>query len=256
MYEALALSAFHLSVKNPSKSSIYLPEASALQAKAISFFTSAVPTVNKDNLLPAFLFSAILGLHYFCETFTLPSPDLDTFLDRLVHAVRILRGVHVLVGNNWEYIQNSDLKVLISVHNPVIDRDDEISHVFEDLRTTFTEFDNLSPVESKAYLEAISRLLWLYNSQPIDATSGSSLMGRMISAWPITLTAEYTELLNERKPEALLIMGYFSILLNLTRSFWAVGEAGSYLLAAIEGYLGEEWAELLAVPKRFVGSPP
>lgn len=255
MYEALALSAFHLSVTNPSQSSIYLSEASALQAKAIRLFTASTPMVNDDNLLPAFLFSAILGLHYFCETFALPSPDLDTFLDRLVHAVRLLRGVRALMGDKWDYIQNSDLKVLISVNNPVIDRDDDISHAFEDLHTTFTGFKNLSPVESKAYLEAISRLIWLYNSQPIDSTSGSSPMGRMVAAWPITLTAEYTELLNERKPEALLLMAYFSILLNLTRSFWAVGEAGSYLLAAIEEYLGEEWAELLAVPKRMVGPP-
>lgn len=147
---------------------------------------------------------------------------------------------------------------MLSEEGPVVDRDDDISHAFEDLRTTFTESKTLSPVESKAYLEAISRLLWLYNSQP-PIGSGTSTSadsnGRMVTAWPITLTADYTELLNARKPEALILMAYFSILLHTTRSFWAVGEAGSYLLAAIEEYLGQEWAESLAVPKRMVGPP-
>ena len=73
-----------------------------------------------------------------------------------------------------------------------------------------------------------------------------------MTTWPITISAEYTELLDERRPEALVVMAYFSILLHGRRSFWAVGNAGRYLLAAVDEYLGERWAEWLAVPKEMV----
>jgi len=43
-------------------------------------------------------------------------------------------------------------------------------------------------------------------------------------------------------------------LLHSRRAFWAVGDAGRVLLAAIEEYLGEEWAGWLVVPKGMV--PP
>ena len=73
-------------------------------------------------------------------------------------------------------------------------------------------------------------------------------------SWPINVSAEYTDLLHQRKPEALVVMAHFSILLHCRRSYWAVGEAGSFLLAAIEEYLGEEWAQWLLIPKEII--PP
>lgn len=255
MYETLALSAFHLSVQNSAKSSLYLAESTALQAHALSLFNSSSPTADKDNIIPAFLFSALLGLHFFCHTFVTPSSDLDTFLDRLVQSIRLLRGVRALIGDSWEVIKSSDIDILLQVHEgPVVDRDDEVNHAFEDLRTRLSQSYTLSAFEAHVYCEAIASMIWLHNSQASSSVVDGRSNARVVATWPIQISSEYTELLVERKPEALVVMAYFSILLHGKREFWAVGNAGRLLLSAIVEYLGDDWAEWLAVPRSMVPS--
>lgn len=253
MYEALAISAFHLSIMHPTQTDIYIPESTTLQAQALSLFNSSDLTGTQDNINAAFLFSALLGLHFFCDTFSTPCPDLNTFLDRLVQSIRLLRGVRTMVGDSWESIKTSDIRHLIQViDGPVADPDDEVTHALEDLRTNFSQSRTLSAFESKVYCEAITGLISAYNTNLTESSADTRLSSKMVMDWPITISAEYTELLNERKPEALVVMGYFSILLHMRRSFWAVGDAGRFLLAAIQEYLGEGWAHLLTVPKGMV----
>jgi hypothetical protein len=255
MYELLAISAFHLSTKHPSKSAIYLTESTTLQAHALFIFNSSTPTVNEDNLIPSFLFSAVVGLHFFCDIFSTPSPDLNTFLDRLVQSIQLLRGIRTVIGDSWKIILNSDIRSLLHDDDaPVVDRDDEVTHAFETLRTNFSQSHTLSAFESKIYCEAITGLLSVYNAEPADGTSDRPPSSRLVIAWPITLSAEFADLLTKRRPEALVVMAYFSILLHSRRKIWAVGDAGRFLLTTIEEYLGEGWVEWIAVPKGMV--PP
>lgn len=256
MYEALALSSIRLSISNPSKSELYITESNTLQALALSSFNSSTLTITQDNLNAAFLFSGLLGLHFFCDTFLTASPDLNTFLDRLVQAIQLLRGIRALVGVSWDAIKNSDIKCLLDADDrPLVDRNDEVTHAFEDLQASVAQSDIISAFESKVYFEAIIGLTKVYNSQPEDGTlDGPGVDSRMMMAWPINISAEYTDLLNQRKPVALIIMAYFSILLYQRRAFWAVGDAGRYLLTAIEEYLGEGWAEWLSMPKEIIRS--
>lgn len=255
MYEILSLSAFQLSFKNHEKTSLYLTEATALQEQALTLFNASNRTINQENVIPAFLFSAVLGLHYFSDSFSSPSPDIDSFLDRLVQSIRILRGVRATMGDSWEYIKQSDISILLHTYEgPVEDRNDHVTHAFENLQVKFSQSHTLSAFESKVYCEAIDRLIWVYNSQPQNSIIDGRQASRIVTTWPITISAEYTELLSERKPEALVVLAYFSILLHGSRSFWAVGDAGRFLLTVIEGYLGEDWGEWLREPRRMV--PP
>jgi hypothetical protein len=253
MYEVLALSALHLSIQHPSKSELYRTESNILQARSLSLFNSTTLVVNEENVVPAFLFSCVLGLHCFCDTFLAPGPDLNLFLGRLIQSIQLLRGVRTLVGNSWGIIRSSDIKGLISADDElVVDLDDDVTHAYENLRSKFSESHTISAFDSKVYCDAITRLIWVYNRPVLNNQCFGPLSSRMITAWPITIAAEYTNLLEGRKPEALVVMAYFSILLHTRREFWAVGDAGEVLLTAIADYLGEEWAEWLVVPKEMV----
>lgn len=161
-----------------------------------------------------------------------------------------------MVGDSRELLKDSDISCLLQDGQaPVVDRDDEVTHAFEDLRTRFSESHNLSAFESKVYCEAITGLIRVYNSQALDSTSDGPPNARMVTVWPITISAEYTDLLSERKPEALVVMAYFSILLHSKRAFWAVGDAGRVLLTAIKEYLGEGWFEWLTLPEGMISLP-
>ncbi|TVY33977.1 Sterol uptake control protein [Lachnellula subtilissima] len=225
------LAAIETMFRHPSKSTLYLTESTTLQSQALALFKSSTPTMTQENLIPAFLFSAILGLHFFCETFTTPSPDLNAFLDRLVQSIRLLRGVRVMMGDSWEVIKKSDISVLLQAHEgPVPNRNDAVTHAFSTLlsKISHSQSPSLSAFESKVYSEAIEGLLWTYNFAPPD--SALALDGppssRIVTTWPITISAEYTELLDERRPEALVVMAHFSILLHGRRSFLGSGGCG------------------------------
>ncbi|KAH8674814.1 hypothetical protein BGZ60DRAFT_404867 [Tricladium varicosporioides] len=252
MYETLAISAFHLSIKHPSKSDFYLTESTALQSQALSLFKSSSFIDNQDKILPAFLFSSVLGLHFFCETFSVPSLDLNAFLDRLVQSIQLLRGIRAMVGDSWEFIKNSEIKPLLVGEGPVVDRDDDVTHAFEDLYANISQSYTLSAFEIKVYCEAITKLIWVYNSRPLNSVSDGRANARMVMTWPITISAEYTELLQKRKPEALVVLAYFSILLHGSRALWAVGDAGRFLLNVIGDFLGEGWDKWLTIPRSMV----
>ncbi|KAH8588235.1 hypothetical protein B0O99DRAFT_525418 [Bisporella sp. PMI_857] len=253
MCEVLAISAFRLSIQRPSKSKLYRTESITLQTQALSHFNSLAHVYNQDNIIPYFLFSAVLGLHVLCDSLLSPSPDLSSFLDRLVQSMQLLKGVRTMVGNSWEFIKNSDAKHLMQPYDwPAMHHDNEVTRAFEHLRTKFHRSDTLSTLESKVYCEAVTSLISVYNSQPLEIIADERPIGRMLMAWPIQVSAEYTEFLNDRTPEALVIMAYFSVLLHSRRAFWAVGNAGNILLTAIEKYLGDGWAEWLVVPRRLI----
>jgi hypothetical protein len=252
MYETLAISAFHMSTTYPEKASLYLRESAALQAQALAIFTSTNHTIDRENIIPSFLFSSVLGLHFFCETFTSPRSDLNGFLDRLVQSIKLLRGVTAVIGDHWKDILNSDIRVLLAVEEAeTIDRNDSITHAFSSLHRRLSLSSIITSIELEICSEALTKLLSVYNSQPL-VEDGMAPDVRTIITWPITLTAEFTQLLEIKKPEALVILAYFSILLNDRKNFWVVGEAGRDLLGAIAEYLGEDWAEWLEAPKLLV----
>jgi hypothetical protein len=179
MYETLAISAFHMSTTYPEKASLYLRESAALQAQALAIFTSTNHTIDRENIIPSFLFSSVLGLHFFCETFTSPRSDLNGFLDRLVQSIKLLRGVTAVIGDHWKDILNSDIRVLLAVEEAeTIDRNDSITHAFSSLHRRLSLSSIITSIELEICSEALTKLLSVYNSQPRDQKArGAGYLG-------------------------------------------------------------------------------
>ena len=157
-----------------------------------------------------------------------------------------------MIGGSWKAIQQSEIKCLLKAEAPLECPDDEIVQAFRNLCTMLSRSSNLTIFDKNIYLDAMEDLILVYKSQPIDCESSGRQSSGMVTTWPITLSAEYTELLHARKPEALIVMAHFAILLHKERVYWAVGNAGRALLAAIEEYLGSKWVHWLFLPKHFV----
>lgn len=255
MYITLAHSAFHLSVQHPTKSSFYLTESSTLQSHALALFNHTANLISPSSLIPSFLFSSVFGLNIFCHAFSTHHSNFQIFLDQLIQSIHLLRGVKAIISDSWEEIKKSDIKSLIQTEDACVPRADEITEVFSSLISRFSTSINITTGESEIYIEAVERLLWVYNTQPVSSERVFNEIpthARTVIAWPITLSAEYTHLLEERKPGALIVLAYFSILLYQRRAFWAVGDAGTALLSAVEKELGSEWEGWLRGVKALV----
>jgi hypothetical protein len=252
MYQTLSVSSLHLRTSHPSRAQSLKDESARLQTEALQMFNDSVKEITAENVIPAFFYSALLGFHYFCDTFSMPSESLDSFLDRLVQSIRLLQGVRAVLDGWWEFLFNSEIKPWIYQGEPAIDRNDEVVQHLEKLYGHITESSVLDHPQSKAYEEAMRQMIWVYKCQPSSEVEDETFSMWMMTTWPIMVPAEYANLLAQRKPEALIILSYFAVLVHKCREFWAIGEGGRFMLDVLEAYLGEEWNTWLAWPRSVI----
>jgi hypothetical protein len=63
---------------------------------------------------------------------------------------------------------------------------------------------------------------------------------------------DFTSLLSAKKPEALVLLSYYALLLHHGRGLWQVGDTGTYLMDLIVDYLPSEWHFWLEYPRRIL----
>ncbi|KAI0469485.1 hypothetical protein F4859DRAFT_505443 [Xylaria cf. heliscus] len=68
------------------------------------------------------------------------------------------------------------------------------------------------------------------------------------TAWPIILPAAFLDLLKQRRPEALVIVARYAVLMHYSRDIWIFGNGGRLLVRSISQYLGTFWAQWLVWP--------
>ncbi|KAF7959069.1 hypothetical protein EAE96_002586 [Botrytis aclada] len=246
MYELLACSALHLSIIRPDQFQFYHDESTVLQEQSMKMFNESVQEVHGENLIPAFLYSGLLGLHVFVDTFSVPGSDSNDFIEKLVQVIKLMRGVRVCFTGWWNVLMESEIRPLMQVGDGNMEHTDEFVDHLLALQEKLPEIPGMEEAELEVLLRAIHQLRWVHVTSLLNTQNGNS---RMVTSWPILLPVEYTDLLDQRRPGALIVLAHFSIMLHACRDYWAVGKAGSFLLAVVETYLGKDWETWLEWPR-------
>lgn len=84
-----------------------------------------------------------------------------------------------------------------------------------------------------------------------EATRSTAISA--IFAWPILVEVEFTDLLEQRRPEALVMLAHFAVLLHWYKEVWLFGEGGRRVVECVSGYLGGAWGDWLEWAKVEVG---
>ncbi|KAM7192989.1 hypothetical protein V8F33_008037 [Rhypophila sp. PSN 637] len=71
---------------------------------------------------------------------------------------------------------------------------------------------------------------------------------QMLSAFTMLSPQEYSTMLEHKRPEALVILAYYALLLHYGRHMWQVGDSGRVILGMVSEYLGEEWRVWIGGP--------
>lgn len=255
MDEFLAFSALHLSTlhDDPPVKSRYRQQAAQLQTRALTQFNSMDPETRNGKVLAMFVFSSMLGLHTLFETGASFNGDLGDFLDSFIQYLTLHRGVQAVIRSNWDLIRNTEMKIVI---NPIEHYDrtnippgglraEKECAKLKDLVQGLSQSSGANPLVDTC-LEGIKALEWV-----LERHSGLDLRykAQAVSAWPIMLSAEFIELLKQRRPEALAISAHWAVVLHLNRQFWVYGDTGRILILAVTKHLGSYWDEWLAWPK-------
>lgn len=247
MYEMLAFSALHLSVVRPDRSDFYQQASASLQSKALSSLENTLSNVDENTCLPVLFFSHMIGIHSFCDTVALCNEPFSRFHRHLIATINLMRGVQAVILPWWNVLARGDMgKIMITA-------DDRRSNApKESLRETdrvlsLIHSADISEATVKVYETSLATLQVDFDE--VRVTEGPLATTNTAFSWLVTCSSAYTKLLDEQRPEALVILAYYCVVLHRRRNTWIVGNAGKSVLTIILSYLGDRWDHILEWPK-------
>jgi hypothetical protein len=250
--ELLAFSALHLSTKHPERQEYYRTHAAQLQTHALAIFKETDLEVNQETCVPLFFFSAILGLHTLCDVLVYRDNDFEHFVDKFVHCFRLHRGVRAICAKAWGMLHQSVLKPLIMDGASLYQFDGRLGPGCEKL-LHLVQAAKLGATLTDIYKQAIEHLQTSTNALVAAGDLAGSSHGS--TGWPVLVSPEYIDLLLQRRPEALVILAHYAILLHSCRDSWMFGDGGRFLIESIRDFLGPDWTEWLEWPIKALDSP-
>lgn len=242
MDELLALSAAHKNTLHPDRRDFYLTEAARLQTRGLSRHNAAQTELSDDNCVAVFTYSALLGQHVLFDTFSLQG-DFPAVISKFVQCLSLHRGIRTIAASSSEKNLTELLGGDLSLLEPLgpVQPGDESALLWEQLAAS-----QLSDGSKHDCQEAVKALQVMLSRQRLGTVRGALA----IQEWAVRVPTGYVELLNQRRPEALVVLAYYAVLLHREREYWSIGGTGSYLIRSITSNLGEYWTEWLEWPNR------
>ncbi|GKZ25669.1 hypothetical protein AbraIFM66951_002968 [Aspergillus brasiliensis] len=255
--ELLAFSALHLSTARPDRREYYRYHAAQLQTDALSIFQASSPQVTRENCIHLFVFAATLGIHMLCDTLIYREGgggrgDFATFLDRFVHFFRVYHGVRTIVNKASHMIQDTPLGPSFRMGTDLYKFNGCLGHGCQRLLDLIYSA-KLGNQLTNIYREAVESLQSCLNV--IEDNRNELHVGiNAVTTWPILMKMEFAEYLEQRRPEALVILAHYACLLHQFRDFWMFGDSGAFVIQEVMESLGPEWEEWMVWPKEVLRS--
>jgi hypothetical protein len=254
LYQLLALSAMHMSYTHVDKANQHLDEARALQTQALCSFNEAHVGVTIENCVPMLIFSTLIGLHSLAEVTATADAGAGGVLDRFVTYMNLHRGVRAIISQSWKFLRQTSVSAVLDRAESAISHASS-PHGQAEAAATADRLSNLldqadmSEESRQVCRVAVSQLGIVYqtDSDSVESASQAHASG-LIWVWPINMSSEFTDLLSMRKPEALIILAYYAVLLHRRRRVWLVGNVGGILIEEISRCLGTFWKRWLEWP--------
>lgn len=258
LLEALALSALHLSKVRPEQSDSYRMDATSLQIEALTSFEDHLGNINSDNCAAMLMFAGFLGIHSLAEAVIVSKTDANGFLDRFVTYLNLHRGVKTVTSQAWAMLLKSNISPVLQQASDHLklaaDRAPLQSSFMADELNRLLDTADFNEESNAACREAVSTLKMVYQADHIGEQSLETQhhSSGLVWAWPSLLTGTFTDLLQRRQPEALIILCYFAVLLHRRRSMWCVDCAGRLLIESVTKSLGSYWRPWLDWPNEVI----
>lgn len=244
---AFAASRMSVQVEDLQEKERYRLLSTSLQSKALAGFKGALPDLHGRNCVAYVLFSHTIGMLSFCETFASRGDSAGAFLENLMQTINLLRGVRSVLSPWWKDFQESELGPIVRAASVQLETASCDGPEASELNRLFREAD-IGQTSRQIYSDAVKRLQKDINAHPCVANPEDAISS--VFSWLITAPQEFTYLLEERRPEALVVLAFFAIILHRHRSSPLIADSGRYLFRLIDEYLGSRWYAWLALPRK------
>jgi hypothetical protein len=245
MHAVLACSSLHLATKYPSDQ-VYLTLAHKHQNKAMVLFREAIGHVTETNCEAIAAFSHLLVVYAFGaerqENTLLLTRSCSSDPDGLCSWLYFIRNGCSLVNGYRHVIATGPLGKLVQIWG---EPDTEVSQqkaseIAEKLMSVIQDEHGMCcPTEYEILKDAAHKLGHAFASA--DALGDGFDTWSAVRNWPTTVSIEYTRLLAEENPAALVFLGYYCLLLKKLQSAWYIATYPLQLLYVLRGKLNSEW---------------
>ncbi|KAM0210623.1 hypothetical protein ACHAQD_006805 [Fusarium lateritium] len=243
--QLLALAADHLAMLHPESSASYRRTATELQTRALTYFNKDALDItgHETRQLPRFLFSSLLSLHTLYDTFTQYRASFYIFIERFCDSVLFHQGVRTFTAPAYKSLLDSPLApFFLGVSNAANlgELGSECTQLIEFIQTS-----DLSGAAVEACSSAATTLQWAFN---VYRNLPEKNRIQAASAFPVVLAQDYMDIVRKHRPEALLVLAYYGVLLHRCRHVWLFGDAGAFLIRLIADHLGSYWQDAMRWP--------
>lgn len=258
MTEILAFSARHMALQQPARKAFYMEHAAIFHARAISLFSATHVDLESTRILNIVFFSWLVGT-YLLSDMALADSQQISMVSRFLQYADVYRGVRTTTMAAWHQLGKSeDRKILGAFLSQGIASMAREGRGTETLRVRSLISNSLglsqevknSHVRALDLIQSVIDVKLHENSQE----SGQDICMHMCFAWPLIVDQELFDLAKQHRPESLLVLAFFAVMLYWCEGFWMFGHTGRLLLESISASIGPGWEQWLQWPMSRVGN--
>ncbi|KAI9842063.1 MAG: hypothetical protein M1837_007488 [Sclerophora amabilis] len=248
----LAISALHLSYLRPQHKETYLFTALSHQNMALKLVRSAMQEITRANCNAVFAFSSLVVVFAFASPHFEESLILVKQSEEPAEWVNLIRGVRTILKPTWDWIRNGTLGLLVrdgldvtsaAASEETVARLGRIQRLCEDTS------DGYEAKES--YTEAMMQLRACFIDTGPAETEERQLAIAFV--WPAIVPETYISMLRKKRPEALIILAHYCIILHLVDDYWWMKGRAFYLVKNVQSMLEDPWRRWIEWPASVVG---
>ncbi|KNG85600.1 putative C6 transcription factor [Aspergillus nomiae NRRL 13137] len=248
----LAISALHLAVLRPEQMQFYITQANTHHEAALKLATPEMANIGPDNSAPLFLLSALLSFISCAKPLKLGNFFLlenNNIADWLL----LIRGTGTILDIADQSLKTGPLASMFSVraqHRKFTTT--KRHHVLEELCQLI-----LAEVQDQHMVHMyIGTLDEMNRSYAMCLEHGLRLETADVFVWLIRVPYEFLVLLKNYEPLALIILGYFCVLLHQLEWMWCMKGWSSHLLSQIYDQLSTTHRVWIRWPMEQIGFLP
>lgn len=251
----LAIAALHLSHLRPDKAADYQNIAHSHQDKALSMFQTAMTNMNETNCHAFFALSSLIVVYAFASPRrpgTLAFTDDSQDSEGEVSWLPLIRGVNSILQQVFGWVENGPLRGLLQpgIINTADTRlPKPAAHQLKQLAGLCeTAAGGEEAVE--AYQEAVKALQKCYAK--IFTRASVECEVATAFTWPVEVPDKFMLLLNDRAPEALVILAHYCVVLHHLDDYWWMKGWAGHIMGNIYSELGDSWRDWIQWPSETI----
>ncbi|RAK94961.1 Zn(II)2Cys6 transcription factor [Aspergillus ibericus CBS 121593] len=248
----LALSALHLAHLRPDQSPSYIAQATIHHDAALKLATPEMANITPDNSAPLFLFSA-LSTFIWCAKPLKPGNFLLWENHEIASWLVLIRGTGTILDFADEALKNGPLASMFSARARNRIAEPVPQHqILENLRYLVME-DVPEPHMAQVYGSVIDEM-----NRPFVMCLERNLRLETadVFSWLLRVPHEFLLLLKDYQPLAMVIFGYFCVLLHQLEWMWCMKGWSTHLLSQIYNKLSPAYRAWIRWPIEQIGFLP